>query len=59
MGGPGSGRKPSGGKWTKKTADKDMKRLVKMRIRKAPSKYPHISGHNVQSKQIGANKGWR
>lgn len=55
MGGPGSGRKPTvGGKtWGKKAASADKATLIKMRIRKAPSKYPHISGFNIKSKKTG------
>ena len=55
MGGPGSGRRPTvGGKaWGKKAASADKATLIKMRIRKAPSKYPHTSGFNIQSKKTG------
>ena len=52
MGGPGSGRKSEGKGWNKKAADKDMKRLVKMRIRKAPSKVEY-RGFNIKAKTTG------
>jgi hypothetical protein len=50
MGGPGSGRKKG---WSKGAADKDLKRLQKLRIRATPSKYPHISGFHIKAKQTG------
>jgi len=47
MGGPGSGRKPGYAARSKK----DMTELVKMRIRKAPSKLMHYSGSVIPPSQ--------
>jgi hypothetical protein len=49
MGGPGSGRNPG----YKARADKDMKELIRLRIRKAPSKLMKFSGSVIPPSQRG------